>query len=589
MRELAVLLTEDNSRPQASCVANLLQFFGISSRNLTAAKFSPTNRVGDPMSAKLRVFCSAEVLLKFIEDSANKLESLEQWGEYVHSGFVYPGNDPDALQKLAKLLTGDDRAVLCKIDTSAEDFVVSDQLDDFCGVMSGLRFAACRANADNSVALHTTNGSAIPIISASHGAVFVKLQYKGVAIFLSTSRNIIDIEAELASRNFDVRDHLLSTVPAVLYVKWAFAKSCWKAPEANACLVIDDPLLKPTYGLINFRKLLELMERYRFSTNIAFIPWNWRRSNPKVVRLFKENREKYSLSIHGCDHTAAEFGSHDRNRLRHKARQAADRMAGHESRTGLRHERIMVFPQGVFSETAIDVLKRTNFTAVVNTEVIGTAPRKTAIRISDLWDVAVMGYGCFPIFTRRYPSQGVENFAFDILLGKPCIVVIHHDFCRDHYAHLLDFIERVNALKCQLTWRSLGDVVRRSCRQRELLANVVEAEMYGTELRLENRSEKSRRFIIRRRESDPSAIRAIHAESRQIAWKLSEGYIDFEIELNPGECTIVKLTFHELNENGQGNEGMSYRAKTMMRRYLSEMRDNYITTTRSRLADFVSR
>jgi hypothetical protein len=262
-------------------------------------------------------------------------------------------------------------------------------------------------------------------------------------------------------------------------------------------------------------------------------------------------------------------------------------MSDHESKTGLRHELIMVFPQGVFSEAAIGVLKHANFTAVVNTEVIGTTPQRTTVRVSDVWDIAVMGYGSFPIFTRRYPSQGVENFAFDILLGKPCIVVIHHDFCRDGYARLLEFIDNLNALKCPLSWRSLGEVVRRSCRQRELSTEVVEVEMYGTELRMENRSEKRKRFIITRRESDPSAIKEIRAESDQIAWHFSDDRIALEIELNPGDSRTVGIRFHDVSGNGQYRENAGYKVKTWFRRYLSEARDNYFTPTKARLAGFV--
>ena len=42
-----------------------------------------------------------------------------------------------------------------------------------------------------------------------------------------------------------------------------------------------------------------------------------------------------------------------------------------------------------------------------------------------------MTYGAFPIFTRRYAFHGVENFAFDLLLGKPCLIVAHHDSFKD--------------------------------------------------------------------------------------------------------------------------------------------------------------
>src|SRR5438094_7562196 len=227
------------------------------------------------------------------------------------------------------------------------DFVVSGKLDDFCGVMAGIRVSASKANGDASLVLNTEKGNAINIISLGHGAIFLKLEYNGVPVFLSTSRKIIDIDAELVSQNFDVREHFLSAVPLVLYIKWAFAETCWSAPEANACLVIDDPLLKHRHGFVDFQELLSLMKQHRFSTNIAFIPWNWRRSAPEIVRLFRENPEKYSLSVHGCDNIGAEFGRSSQQRLHWKAQSAVERLNRPASVTGICHDPVMVFPQGI--------------------------------------------------------------------------------------------------------------------------------------------------------------------------------------------------------------------------------------------------
>ena len=62
--------------------------------------------------------------------------------------------------------------------------------------------------------------------------------------------------------------------------RW-FCMSNGRSPESAgsrrklaACLVIDDPLLRPRYGLLNFQHLLNLMSASNFSTSIAFIPWN---------------------------------------------------------------------------------------------------------------------------------------------------------------------------------------------------------------------------------------------------------------------------------------------------------------------------
>jgi hypothetical protein len=585
--EEAILLTNGNVSLPNNNVAKVLRFFGVPSRNLTVAEFLSHEREAGDGASKTRLLCSAEVFSRLIEELEGSPDGIRLWQEHVHSAFVYAGENSDALHKLIRRITSDDRASLRAMNGHAGEWVVSNDFGEFCGVMSGLRIHAAATALEAGPVFDASNSNTTPIISTDRGATFVKVERHTVPIFLSASGKIVDLDAAIEKGNFDVRDHVRSAVPVVLYIIWAFAKTRWHAPEANACLVIDDPLLKRSYGSVNFRDLLDLMERHRFSTNVAFIPWNWRRSDPETVRLFKENPEKYSLSIHGCDHSGGEFGSHDQDRLRGKARQAVDRMSDHESKTGLRHERIMVFPQGVFSETAIGVLKHANFTAAVNTEVVGTAPQTTTVGVSDVWDVAVMGYGSFPIFTRRYPSQGVENFAFDILLGKPCIVVIHHDFCRDGYGRLLEFIDKLNALKCPLSWRSLGEVVRRSCRQRELSTDIVEVEMYGTELRLENRSERRKRFIIKRRESDPSAIKEIRAESDQIVWNPSESHVAFEIELNPGESRTISIKFHELSGNGQYRENARYKVKTLLRRYLSEARDNYVVTAKARLAGLV--
>jgi hypothetical protein len=135
----------------------------------------------------------------------------------------------------------------------------------------------------------------------------------------------------------------------------------------------------------------------------------------------------------------------------------------------------------------------------------------------------------------------------------------------------------LNALKCALSWTSLGEVVLRSCRQREVSPDLTEIEMYGTEVRLENRLGQRKRFSITRRESDPSAIKEVRAESQPLAWKVSEGRIGFEIELNPGESRTIDVRFHDLPTNGQHAESASSRLKTMVRRYLSEVRDNYVS------------
>jgi len=216
----------------------------------------------------------------------------------------------------------------------------------------------------------------------------------------------------------------------------------------------------------------------------------------------------------------------------------------------------------------MSALKHSGLIAVVNSDVISSDLQPRAVTISEVWDIAVMGYSDFPLFTRRYPWEGIANFAFDVLLGKPAIALIHHDYLSDHGRRLIDFTKGLNALKCPLTWNSLGEVVRWSCRQREVSPDMIELEMYGTELRIKNRSERRKRYLIQRRESKPSAIKSVSVGSQETVWKFENGRIDFETELDPGENRTVAIKFHELDADGEYKQTASYRTKAMLRRYL---------------------
>jgi hypothetical protein len=449
-------------------------------------------------------------------------------------------------------------------------------MKSFCGIMSGLRITPTeRFGPVRALVGLAEDGERV--LSVGTGAVLAKLTYQRLPVFLSAGKTIVDLETELETGIFDLRDYLSPALPIVLYIRWAFPETAWHSPEINACLVIDDPVLKRSHGFVDFAQLLSLMKRHRFSTNIAFIPWNWRRSDPKVARLFAENPELYSLSVHGCDHTHAEFGGGDRQQLDSRIRRAIRRMDHHEERTGIRHDRVMVFPQGVFSTEAMTALKRSELIAAVNNDTISADPRPSPVTIADVWQVALMNYGNFALFTRRYPWEGLENFAFDALLGKPAIIIVHHDSCRDDCKALTEFVDRFNSLESAPAWRSLGEVVRRSCRQRQISEDAVEVTMYASELRLENRSNQPKRFQLQRTEPAVSSIARITRDSEPLAWSGSEGRIFGELELDAGEAARIRIEFQSSEDEREEETDIVYEARTMLRRYVCEARDNYLT------------
>jgi hypothetical protein len=581
MQEEALLLTADSSSTDDARARRLLEFFGIPFQTHSAKDFRLLVHGLDGSHGSYRLMCAAQTFSSVIGELKNPSPGANGFVQRPHSVFLYSNGDAAAAARVASQLCGTTISAARESENQTE-WRIADDPSAICGSMRGLRIRPAATTLNSCDIFVTNDNFSSALIGAKNKVAFLKSIWNDVPIFFSSER-LIDIHAELRSPNFDVRDHFFSAVPVVSYIRWAFGHSAWIAPEATACVVIDDPLLRTRYGFLRFHELLGLMQHLRFSTNIAFIPWNWRRNDPKVIELFKNNPDYYSLCIHGCDHTAGEFGISNQSQLRAISREAVRRMSLHERRTGLTHDHVMVFPQGIFSKQAILELKHANFNAVVNTEVHSNVPGPK-LRISDLWDVAVMSYGDFPIYTRRYPAQGVENFAFDILLGKPCLVVIHHDFCSNGYARLAHFISELNALKVPLSWRRLGEVVKRGYRQKEISPGCIEIEMYAGELLIENRSGRAMNYVVRRREQEPNGIESVYAGSRRVSWKAVGNHIEFNLDVSAGESTLLKLLFKPVDGVVRRRQNLAYSAKTGLRRYLSEARDNYLMPAKARMA-----
>ncbi|MBA3387161.1 MAG: hypothetical protein H0T95_11195 [Chthoniobacterales bacterium] len=567
----AVLLGDSNLRDEDNRIGKILDFFAVEWR-AAALPAVHTDVSEDGLASRpIRLLGSAQVFCELLEQLEHSPQLRKWWSERVHSAFVYAARDSGALQLLLRRLTT--CAPISKRTTQDKEFAVTEEWNEFCAAMSGVRTRLPPESITPSMVLDTTEGG-LPIISSAQGAAFIMLEYHGVRIFLSTSEEIVDLDSAIQVGNFDIRDYFLAAVPLVLYVNWAFKGESWKTPEIGACVIIDDPLIRPRYGFINFRKLVGLINHHRITASLAFIPWNWRRTDPNTARLFRDGA-RMSLSVHGCDHTRREFGTSDSQVVASKVKRAVERMESHETRSGIKFDRVMVFPQGVFSECSISVLKQYNFLAAINTGMISSDAEPRTIRLRDLWEPALMAYGEFPIFSRRSPAAGLENFAFDMLLGKPCLIVTHHDFFGDGCRRFVDFVAGLKAINCPLVWRSPAALVRRTFRQRELSSGEIEAEMFTRELIIENHFDRRTRYLIKKRESCSSRVSSVWHDAEHLEWTYSDGYVRFSVELEPKQTTTVSIDLHEGSREVASESQWAERAKVALRRLLSEARDNY--------------
>ncbi len=550
-------------------LGRVLDFFGVPCQLVALTGLDPVSKGWSDCA----VFGSAHLVASALNQNGAKVSQPE-------ACFAYPSEISDPSRSGVRTLFGDVGVELRRSTANTTSLHVSQEIPALVGPMGGLDVSVRLRSEDGLLEGYVDREDALcSVISAGNASVFVRSIHRGVPVFFSGCSEIVDLDQPVTRGFCDVRDHFCSAVPLVMFIRFLFSEVAWRAQEVGGCLIIDDPLLKPRYGFCNFPQMRDLMRRYGFTTNIAFIPWNWRRTSKESSDLFRNDPNFFSVSIHGCDHTSGEFGATSVDALRAAAHTAKERMHGHRRRTGVEHDPVMVFPQGVFSSACPGVLQRANFLAAVNTEVNPSDLQNSRTRIRDVWDIAIMSYDGFPIFTRRYASHGLANFAFDLLLGKPCLIVAHHDFFKDGGLELIDLVTSIESLGCAVQWRSLGAVLRRACRRRLVRPGFEEVEMYGNELLLKNDTGQRIQVTVRKRKSPGDCIAEILCDQTKVRWKNASEHDFFDVAIPPHTEILIRVVYRE-DASREIHRSLRFRASVALRRIFSELRDEYLLTNR---------
>jgi hypothetical protein len=575
---MALLLRDGTPSPDDRRLAEVLDFFGIPCAALPIGG-ADEGSVASLITghSKFSVLTTAPRLAEALR--AGDSGATPAWLVSAASVFVCGFQLTDACRSLLRQVTGDSEAEIRSLDALPRTVSIASDLPEVCGPMSGIEMELAPGTAGSALSLRSGNDFK-SIISGPDGYLFARFVHAGVPFFADASQSIVSIH-ERSSTCFDVRRSLSGAVPLVMYLKWQFRDTCWMAQGTSACLIIDDPLLRPRYGWLEIRELLQLIDKHAFTTTIAFIPWNWRRTNSDTVATLQQNSEKLSVCVHGCDHTGGEFAARSADLLNRRLKTAKSRMASLRDSTGLHHDRVMVFPQGKFSPEVGLALKGNGFVAAVNTEVApsGNVPDMTTI--ADLWSIANIRYGSFPIFTRRYMAHGIENFAFDGLLGKPCFIVGHHDVFREHGNELTKFIRSLNSLNWGLCWRTLGDAVRRSyaVQRRD---GAIRVKIFAEETVIENNEQVPRQITVLKEEPDIGSVKGVTVDHQAVGYEHLNGNLQFVIDVPPKSRAEIRCSYHDRADPSKTSEPVSYRLKVAARRYFSEARDNYLSRGRLR-------
>jgi hypothetical protein len=299
----------------------------------------------------------AETLAKVSEamhDDCTPLLSLTELADHV---FIYGFQPTVRHNTLLRTLSRGGLIEVRPIEDRHAKFHVAGGHREWCFQFSGLSFGKPDPAIENSFVESSDAGRQTVLIWAGEAPFLVLAKHGRSQVFFVAGRELINLN-EQVSREVSCLDWFSRFVPLAMFLRGALGDQIWHNDHPQACFIIDDPLLKKRYGFLEYKRLVEMMRHHSFSTCIAFIPWNYRRSSNRVGEFFSSKGVMPSLCVHGCDHTAAEFATTEVESLRSKAQLALQRMQEHQLISGVAFDDVMVFPQGLFSAEAVAALKK---------------------------------------------------------------------------------------------------------------------------------------------------------------------------------------------------------------------------------------
>ena len=571
MKEL-VLISRHGSQHQEERLLELAEWMGISTRMLTIgdppALDQLINELGDGersgvMSAEtltfLRQHSPPRMLQAFIENGFAKLLVVNVGASQVH-------------QDAFDWLTGGAVAGLAS-SHRRQAFRMPESGRRCSGAFADQSFTVGRPTPVHTFDLKDPGrGNVEKLLLADERPVFLRQQRGPCEVFLLAVTQLPDIREQLCESR-GVEEHYDRLIPLLIFLRHCFGESCWHGVATTARLIIDDPLLNPAYGFLNYGALDKSMRSVDYGTTIAFIPWNyWRTSKRKASSIF-DQAPNLSICVHGCDHTNREFEDQNLAVLQGMADTGLDRMQRHERRTGVAFDPVMVFPQGKFSTAAMSALRTGGYLAAVNTSCFPGGGEAEPLTIADFLRPAITKFHGFPLFQRRYPRRLIDS-AFDIFLGRPALLVQHAEDFRDGYRQLEEYVGGLRKLEPTLTWGPLTDQLRTTC----MTAGSVDrrskrVRFFTRHFRFTNR--QSSNLMLSKEEPDPSRVSAVLVNGTRVPFAVDKGLLTFEHRADAGQLVDVRILDRPRSPaRVSGRAGVAHTVSVGVRRGLSEFRDN---------------
>jgi hypothetical protein len=326
--------------------------------------------------------------------------------------------------------------------------------------------------------------------------------------------------------------------------------------------------------------LLAEMEKHNFHTTIAFIPWNFNRSEQDVVALIRAHPERFSISIHGNNHAHREFGKYNRTPLEEQVadvKEGVARMDAFRALTGIQYDRIMIFPHGVAPEQTFAALKTYNFLGTANSVNV---PMDLPFPTDPIFLLRpyTLDYANF-LSLFRYSAQDQIprlNIAIQSFLGNPLLFYGHEGLFREGIGAFDGIADFVNQLVPDTRWTSMGNIARHLHLIRRRDDGDFDVRMFSDEMVLNNPTQRNAAFHIQREVEPAMRIRTLMIDGASAPFGRSGNKVTLHLSIPAHHAKNVQIVY-ENDLDLQHQEIQRTSIYVFALRMASDFRDLYLS------------
>ncbi len=180
------------------------------------------------------------------------------------------------------------------------------------------------------------------------------------------------------------------------------------------------------------------------------------------------------------------------------------------------------------------------------------------------------------MFLRHYPKSQFP-FLLDLFLGRPAFIVEHHEFFRRGFPAMEALVNRLQLAEPDLLWSSLSEIVERTCWQRAVAPDSWEVRFFTDSFSITNNSSRPASYRLLKEEPESDSVVSLMLNGSVLPFSRHDRGVAISTTLLPGATGRVQLhRQRKAPSSVPARRGIGYEGKVLLRRALSEFRDEVL-------------